>query len=187
MCNVVGLVGRRGSGKGTVSKVFMAHGDRLFAFADPLKDVVSTVYDLPRHLLEGETPESREWRKLAHPNLGGKTPEQALQQIGTEGFRAFYSETWVNKLTRSILLLPPGTRAVVTDVRFVNEFEALRQLGASFIYIHRPGIDRQNHSSEQVEELMPFCDHYINNDGSVEDLLQLSQLVRNVLINQGKY
>lgn len=188
MANIIGLIGRRSSGKTTVAKLYNEKfGDRRMAFADALKDVVAFVYDLRRELLEGETEESRVWRKQPHPHLGGKTPEQALQFLGTEGFRQFYSETWVQKLIRDICKLEAGTRVVIADVRFPNEVEAIKQLGGNLVYLKRPNSEIQAHASEQVEALEKECYCTIHNDQTRQDLLIRAETTRNELVRLGRY
>ena len=57
---IIGICGLIGSGKGTVADVLVEeHKFEKISFADKLKDSVSILFDWPRDMLEGETPDSR--------------------------------------------------------------------------------------------------------------------------------
>ena len=65
---IVGLLGYIGSGKGTVSSVLVnEYGFRQDSFASTLKDACSAIFGWERHMLEGDTKESREWREQVDP------------------------------------------------------------------------------------------------------------------------
>lgn len=67
---LIGVVGFAGSGKGTVADILVRdHGFKKLSFADALKDAVATIFGWERHLLEGDTDESREFAKRL--TLGG--------------------------------------------------------------------------------------------------------------------
>jgi hypothetical protein len=99
MRKIIGLVGFIGSGKGTVARHLVDnYGFRQESFAKSLKDACSNIFDWPRDLLEGDTPESRQWRELPDlwwsEKLGIKdfTPRLALQLIGTNALRDHFSQ-----------------------------------------------------------------------------------------------
>lgn len=141
---IIGLSGLIGSGKNTAADYLKrSHGYTQLAFADALKDAVGVVFSWPRQLLEGDTDESRifretvdEWwgRRLGIKNF---TPRYALQHIGTDVFRQHFSDSiWILNVERKIESLQEhGYSVVVTDVRFPNEMNALRRLGARFLLI----------------------------------------------------
>jgi len=61
MTHIIGLVGLIGSGKGTVAELFSKAADcTTDSFAKPLKDLTASIFGWPRHLLEGDTSESRD-------------------------------------------------------------------------------------------------------------------------------
>ena len=65
--NIIGLVGFADSGKGTASRILIEQGWQPIAFADALKDALTAVFGWSRHLLEGDTVESRKWRETVDP------------------------------------------------------------------------------------------------------------------------
>ena len=61
---IIGLSGNIGSGKDTIANYLVdKYNFRKVSFASKLKDIVSILYDWDRIMLEGNTPESREWRE----------------------------------------------------------------------------------------------------------------------------
>ena len=60
---IVGLVGFIGSGKDSVAKHFVNSGFTRDSFAAPLKDAVSSIFNWPREMLEGDTEQSRIFRE----------------------------------------------------------------------------------------------------------------------------
>jgi hypothetical protein len=137
---IIGVAGFAGSGKGTVSDLLVdEYGFNKLAFADPLKDAVAAIFGWPRHLLEGDTKESREFRetpdKFWSERFGFEvTPRWALQKQGTEAGRdVFHESIWVSALERRI----NSDKVVVTDVRFPNEVAKIKELGGHVIRVVR--------------------------------------------------
>jgi Shikimate kinase len=146
--NIVALVGFIGCGKDTVGKFLCNHYNyHCMAFADALKDTCAAIFCWDRDLLEGKTPESREWRdrvdkwwaeKLGIPHF---TPRWALQNIGTHSLRKhFHQDLWVFNVERRITIIReenPDQNVVITDGRFWNELEMTRRLGGTVIRVKR--------------------------------------------------
>lgn len=105
--------------------------------------------------------------------LCGKTPRYAMQTLGTEWGRMILGEdVWTNiMLLRARSRIEDGFSVVIDDVRFPDEVNALRLLGATIVRIVRPGVDvPAEHASEAHVQSLPV-DAVVVNDGSPEDLL----------------
>lgn len=139
---LVGVLGFIGSGKGTVGDLLGKTYDfEQVSFAEHLKDVTSTMFDWPRHLLEGDTEESRKFREEPDAFWSKKmnkpfTPRLALQLMGTEaGRKVFHENFWVLSLEKKIS--NKSGNFVVTDVRFKNEIDWVHQNNGILIEVRR--------------------------------------------------
>jgi hypothetical protein len=138
---IIGLVGFIGSGKGTVADILTRnHGFHKESFADAVKDAIAPIFGWERHLLEGDTPESRKWRETPDEWWSEKfekpfSPRLALQLMGTEsGRNVFHTDLWVLSLLRRI---DPAKNYVIADVRFPNEIDLIRGHGGKVIRVKR--------------------------------------------------
>jgi hypothetical protein len=82
---------------------------------------------------------------------------------------------------------PENEALVVTDVRFPNEADAIRQAGGVVVRIERPGVGPHTDPGGWVHESDVALDHYdfdvtVKNDGTIEELharlLSVTQLIR---------
>ena len=142
---IIGLVGFIGSGKGTVGQHLVdEHEYTNTSFAKTLKDSVASIFSWPRDLLEGDTAESREWRERIDPWWTKKfdrpvTPRWVLQYVGTDVFRThFNTNIWIWSVEKQIL--DQGQNVVITDVRFPNEINLIREMGGKIIWVRRPQL-----------------------------------------------
>ena len=139
---IVGLLGFIGSGKGTAGDILKDLGFTPVSFAKGVKDVAAEMFGWPRHLLEGDTEQSRKWReqpdKFWSEEFGREfTPRLALQLMGTEvGRDVFHSDFWIIKL-KNYIQNNPNQDYVITDVRFQNEIEFVHQNKGILIEIQR--------------------------------------------------
>ena len=137
---IVGFVGFIGSGKGTAGDILKEIGFEKQSFAGPVKDTASVMFGWPRHLLEGDTEESRKFREEYDPFWSKKfgyefTPRMALQRIGTEVGRDIFNENiWINILEKKI---DNNKNYVITDVRFANEMKWIQKQGGILIEVKR--------------------------------------------------
>jgi len=202
---LIGLCGYIGSGKNAVAEMLVKnHGYEQDSFAKSLKDAVSAVFGWPRELLEGNTPDSREWREAPDTWWTEQlempvSPRLALQVIGTEVFRGkYHNNIWVASLLRRV----GDRKVVVSDVRFPNEIKLIQEYGGKVIWVKRDmpewantgmeaSIGDENavmtmqklgiHSSEWAWTGSQF-DYTINNDKGLQELEESTNyLVSNVL------
>ena len=211
---IIGLVGFIGSGKDTAADYLVNfHGFRRESFAATLKDAVADIFGWDRTLIEGRTTESREWRECQDDwwskRLGMPiTPRWILQQWGTEVCRqGFHDDIWIASLENKIR--KTNDNMVITDVRFPNEINAIKNSGGKVFRVKRgPDPDwyqdalnfnegptnmswalskmrldqKQVHASER-SWIGKGIDVEIDNNGSIDDLFgQLKSQVASLLV-----
>jgi len=137
---IIGICGFIGSGKGTVGDI-LHHKYRFEkdSFARPLKDAAAAIFGWNRDLLEGDTTQSRAWREQPDEfwsRAFGRafTPREALQKLGTEaGRNVFHPDIWSSSLIKRSL----HKNIVITDVRFKNEVQTIRDHNGILIWVIR--------------------------------------------------
>ena len=199
---IIGICGLIGSGKDTIADYLVnIHEFRRDSFAATLKDACAAVFGWDRDMLEGRTRSSREWREQPDEwwsrRLGRAiTPRYILQYWGTEVCRqGFHDDIWIASLENKLR----STRddVVISDCRFPNEIEAIRNQGGYVVRVVR-GPDPEwfecaKQQPEKMPELFPGVhaseyswaatrfDRVIQNNGSLDDLYgEITDLVRDL-------
>ena len=149
---VVGLAGQMRSGKDTVADIFgrLIQENHLdfqinrLSFAEPIKSMLQVGLGLARDQVDGG-------RKDVVDNDYGCTPRHMMQSLGTEwGRELIHQDIWRIALMRK-LKFDSGWFNIITDVRFDNEAEWIRDLPTRSCIIHIDRFDRmddQGHTSE---------------------------------------
>ena len=190
---IVGLTGAAGSGKDTVADILVQYrGFQRLAFADALYDEVRTAFDVPIGLLRNretkETPTAmltlwrcsdKDFCKTVEDILAARgatqidrewlSPRQILQWWGTEYRRAQRQDYWTSRIA-AMIGEQPDRRFVITDVRFQDEADVVRDAGGIIALVVRPGIAPV--STHATESFWRNCDPdwKIDNAGSLDDL-----------------
>ena len=139
---LIGLLGRIGSGKGTVAEELVnTYGFRQDSFARTLKDATAALFNWDRAMLEGNTPESRAAREVVDEwwseklDIENFTPRLALQLLGTDVFRNhFHQDIWVLGV---MARYKEGDNVVISDARFPNEVASIREMGGNIVQVDR--------------------------------------------------
>ena len=159
-------------------------------FAGKLKDIAS-------HLtgIDIEDFEDQEFKKTLLGSEWGMTVREFLQKLGTDALRTgLHDNVWVNALMADYVaigdnLLEGEVRKVreedliypnwiITDTRFPNEAQVIKDKGGIVIRINRPGIEPiNNHPSEVGLDHWNFDYKIVNNS----DLFELKENVKSIL------
>lgn len=169
MTRVIGVSGFISSGKDTVANYLVAkHGFVRDSFAGALKDAVSHIFGWDRSLLEGLTPEAREWRETVDQwwsnrlNIPNLTPRWVLQQWGTEVCRhSFHDDIWIASLQNRLRL--SGRDVVISDVRFPNEIKAIKEVGGTVIWVRRGELPVWYNCAKHENEMRDIGKHLMDN------------------------
>jgi hypothetical protein len=202
---LIGISGKIGAGKDTVGVIIRqlaitnngADWD-IRKFAGKLKIVASLLTGISIEKFEDQefkkTILGPEWGKETKSNpLNAIEPfkditfvemmsvRDLLQKLGTEAMRdGLHQNVWVNALFADF---KEDMHWVVTDMRFPNEYKAIKDKGGITIRVNRPGHGTSMtdlasaHPSETALDGFEF-DYTINNDGDLEKLISL---VREIL------
>lgn len=188
---IISFSGRKSAGKTTLANELQKDGFVKISFASELKRLVSVLYgweisDLSNTIKKEEIltvpaiwdkDKARQLesiigasRRLDCAQRSFKTRREVLQYVGTDILRKYDSEFHVNSIKKQIL---PNTNYVLDDVRFLNELNLLRKLGAHCIYVMRPYFfdDYSNHRSE-IELNRTHFSHLLLNNRDVKHLVK---------------
>lgn len=166
---LIGLTGLAGTGKDTVRTMLEDAGYTGFAFADPLRAMLREL--LTGSNIDDKYMDSREFKEAIIPELG-VSYRQLAQTLGTEWGRALQPDFWL-RLATSYLhgqMDAGGRQFCISDVRFENEAQWVRNHDGVVWRIERPGTEPvRSHASEQGVDAIK-ADVVIFNVGTVGEL-----------------
>lgn len=159
---IIGLTGKARSGKDTVaehicSTCFFEH----YWFSKPMKDACAAMFNWDERHLYGELKE------VVDPRFG-VSPRVAVQTLGTEWGRDTINQNiWIE---RARIEMESFSDLVISDCRFNNEAEAIREAGGVIVEVVRPNVQQvAEHASEKGIDAS-LIDFTIVNDGTLTDL-----------------
>ena len=169
----IAIVGKIRSGKDTAADyIIQNYGLKPYSFGSGITEVINRYF--PDAFTEGK-------------------PRKHYQVIG-QAFRELNADIWVEILERK-LQEAPNTSVIVTDLRQLNEYKRLKELGFTIIKIEASEtvriqrIEREgdvfsreqlNHETEIQADKCPY-DYLVVNNSSIEDLYhQLKMIMRRV-------
>lgn len=199
---IIGLAGPAGSGKDTVADLLRTHARFMkCAFADALRYEVCEAFGIEPLLLSYRPTKEEPHPALALAKckdhafpgllLQGKllerfngsiaefmalprSPRQIMQLWGTEYRRATDGSYWTGQVVAHVnyQCRDHNTRHVITDVRFANEAQAVRNMGGVVWQIKRPDlkVDTTHSSESDGSQFKP--DAIINNSHDIRHLQQ---------------
>lgn len=166
---IIGLAGRKQSGKTSAAIKLEKSGFVRLSFADPIREMLSALLiDCGYLHTDIQTMLSADKEKIIDPI--GKSARHLLQTLGTEWGRVcINSELWV-LAARLKIEASEADYIVFDDVRFENEAAMIRDLGGLIIHIDRGDLVSDLHASEAGISDHPD-DAFVDNDHSLADFL----------------
>lgn len=161
---IIGISGKKRHGKDTVGQIIqnLRPNAVRIAYADALKREVAIMVSKYQNALDHTTGiDVAKVDKLIKqmnddtidPKTGVAMKEKfrlILQWWGTEFRRQMFTDSyWRDRLAEQLEQLSPDKLAIITDVRFPDEADQVKEMGGILIRVNRPGInDQSNHPSE---------------------------------------
>lgn len=182
--HLIGVMGKKRHGKDTfAARLTSTHAYTRLAFADPMRDALYRLDPLIR-LEQDETgplglalSAGGTLRRLSflvdaygwEETKAIREVRRLLQEYGTGLRDATHPDVWVEAtLRKAEPILGP---VVITDVRFPNEVDAVRDRGGLLVYVVNPTVPDTNdpHPSENAVDRSD-ADVIVWNGGTIEDL-----------------
>lgn len=196
---IIAISGYARSGKDTVAEIITRHNPiwKVKKFSGKLKQVASILTGIPPSMFEDQKFkeqvlhgwERKRWegRVTSDGFVHGESYTQQttvrdfLQRLGTDAIRdGLHENAWVNALFSDY---HNTDNWVITDCRFPNEYEAVKNWGGIVIRVDRPEITPVNaHVSETALDSYEF-DYTIVNNGTLEDLEETTLMVYENIID----
>lgn len=191
---IISVSGKIGSGKDTVANIIQSLDFNtkweVKKWAGKLKEVATLITGIPM--------ENWERQDFKQTNLGpewGMTVRDLLQKLGTDAMRnGLHQNVWVNALMSDYLAttitiginewdfweMDVMPNWIITDTRFPNEVEAVKQKDGLLIKVIRDSDNTvgTRHISETALDDYNDWDYVINNNGSV---LELREQIKEIL------
>ena len=173
---IVGLAGRKRVGKDSIADILMhEYGFGSDSFATPIRDFVYGLTEGPDRVESGD-------RKEDLISWLGCSRRELMQTLGTEwGRKMIHPDIWINALRHRIAKYPASHTCplVITDIRFEDEAQAVRDMGGWVVHVRRPGLPQTDTHESEADLQIQKVDGLIYNDG---DLTALESTVRNAVI-----
>lgn len=155
MIKLIAMCGAIGSGKDTVANYLQEqHGFTIVSFAEPLKRIAMSVYGLEyRHVFGTQIDKNEVIQSVLDADGRPRTTREILEWLGTEGFRTIDPNTWVKLGMRTACkIMGEGGRVVISDTRFFNEFEAVKNCGGEIWKVEKTGCGAEPSTGHDSDE-----------------------------------
>lgn len=179
----IAFSGKANSGKDTAAKLFMKKFKKFSkdnrvksaALADPIKEMIRIMFPrTKRSVLYGPSKNRMEVVPGAFFEEQPLTYRKLLQNLGTEVGRGYKETIWLDVMDYKIEMAEKSgiDLFIVTDVRFRNEFDHLKNSGCLMIRVKRGEQLSMGHASEVEQEsiLDDEFNYIIYNNGTLDDL-----------------
>lgn len=179
---LIAIHGFKQSGKDTVADyISQEYGFVKKAFATKVKQAINVIYDVPLELLNGSDEDKNtltdvRWDSFVGIERDEKQDEiflsvrELMQIFATEMCRDKQPNIWFEVAFKNV------GKIVVSDLRFNNEAEFIKQHKGFVIGVRRQSAVGGNHQSESGID-SSYVDVWIDNDSNLEELYANVSLV----------
>jgi len=189
--SIIGISGHAQVGKNKLAEFIIEEFEKNYnrkfceaSFANELKYMCKFQFGLSDDQLWGDKKEwadtrfPREWKHLDGGTMTHWTPREIMQELGAF-YRKIDYDFWVKSLKKFLQneSLKGHEDFIITDVRYVNEAEFIKNKKGILIRISRD-VDNEIHGVSHESEIglddYKKFDVYVNNNGSLNDLRKSS-------------
>jgi dephospho-CoA kinase len=170
---IICICGSKRVGKDTVADFLQArYGFHKAKIAQPLKDTLKVLFGFSDDELEQDIKDEVHpvWKiepRKVMQFFGTEVMQYEIQKIMPDMGRMFWVKRFLQEYYSNDRIYD---KIVVSDVRFLHEYEALKEVGAEFWKIERNELVQDDtHSSETEMKEIPV-EKVIENDGTLEEL-----------------
>jgi dephospho-CoA kinase len=196
---IIGLVGKIGSGKTTVSNYLESkYQYSEYSFAGPIK-LIGSAFGFEDYQLNGTQTQKLEVNKywgisarhflqkfgtdICRDILPNVIPDMQLGESGSPWINLF--EIHVNKLIKKNC----NVKIIISDVRFADEANAIKKMGGHLIRINMNAKNKiidntTTHSSEVDIDNIIVDDDIYNNETLDELYLNVDNILNTIIMNQ---
>ena len=182
--NLICIVGNIGSGKSTAGNILKKYGYEEITFANPVKEI-GLILGFEHKELYGSQED-----KLKINEFWGVSGREFMQKFATNVMRNELHKhinmnmdgktIWVRLCEKKIIqMLKENKKILVSDGRFIDEINMIKQYNGTIIKLERNNLYDLNHESESYISNIPY-DTIINNNGTLDEL---EQSIKKVIIN----
>jgi len=176
---VIGFCGFARSGKNTAADYLVReYGFTLIAFADPMREFLYAMNPIVAAVANSATTTKYVRVQDVINEVGwdgykatpyGQEIRELLQREGTNAGRKVLGDTvWMDEIMKRIRRAKG--HVVISDVRFEDECDFIRNLGGEVIRVNRPGITSVNDHISDRRLPDASVDFEVENDDTIEAL-----------------
>lgn len=176
---IIGINGRMMAGKDSFAEIFAETYENVerVAFAAKLKESCAALFNISLGELEElKVEESVELVASWDGELDFFSFDyqplnfrQLLQRYGTEAHREIFGDDfWIRQLLDNVI--DAEKFVLVTDCRFPNEAQAIKNRGGLVIRIVRPDQDDHGNHHASEQNIDALVDYFVVNDGDLSKL-----------------
>lgn len=169
---IIALCGKKRCGKDTVANYICDKYPEYknLKISQQLKDIIKIMFDFNDDQIESDL------KDVIDP-IWNITPRKTMQFVGTELMqyeiqkilpdigRLFWIKSFINKN-----ILNNTNKIIITDLRFLHEYEELKKYNAIIVKIEKNENQNEDSHSSELEYLKIPADYIIKNEGSLDDL-----------------
>jgi hypothetical protein len=177
---VIAICGYKRAGKDTIADFLVdRYGYRKLKIAEGLKTMVKSLFDFADEQLETDAKDiiDNRWNitpRCAMQFFGTDIMQHEIQKIMPEIGRNF----WIKKITSTLYSSPMHDKFVISDMRFIHEYEAIKEFQPYIIRVVNPNIKcEDDHCSETEYTCIPYNLEIVNDDS-------LEALYKKISLNQ---